>query len=36
MTTNQPVELGRASDETKQIDFGTGDNLGNPHGEPDA
>jgi hypothetical protein len=33
MTTNQPVELGRVSEETKQIDFGSGDNSSNPHGE---
>jgi hypothetical protein len=25
MTTNQPVELGRASDETKHVGIGTGD-----------
>jgi hypothetical protein len=33
MTTNKPVELGRASDETKHIGFGTGDNPGNPLAE---
>ena len=30
MTTNKPVELGRASDETKQVGPGTGDNLITP------
>jgi hypothetical protein len=30
MTTNKPVELGRASDETKQVGIGSGDNLANP------
>jgi hypothetical protein len=30
MTTNQPVELGRASDETKQTGIGSGDAPLNP------
>jgi len=30
MTTNKPVELGRASDETKQMGHGTADNLITP------
>ena len=36
MTTNKPVELGRASDETKQIGQGTGDNPLNAHFEVGA
>jgi hypothetical protein len=36
MTTNKPVELGRASDETKQMGLGTGDNPINPHFEVGA
>jgi hypothetical protein len=33
MTTNQPVDLGKASDETKQIGSGGGDGPGNPFAE---
>jgi hypothetical protein len=33
MTTNQPVELGKASDETKHVDLGTGDSEITPFGE---
>jgi hypothetical protein len=36
MTTNKPVELGRASDETKQTGLGSGDNPINPHFEVGA
>lgn len=30
MTTNQPVELGKVSEETKQVGLGTGDSISNP------
>ena len=33
MTTNQPVELGKASDETKQIGQGGGDGPVHPFAE---
>jgi hypothetical protein len=34
MTTNQPVELGKASEQTKQPGFGLPDNLASQTGEP--
>jgi hypothetical protein len=33
MTTNQPVDLGKASEETKQIGHGDGDGPVNPFAE---
>jgi hypothetical protein len=34
MTTNQPVELGKVSEETKQPGFSMPDNIHVPTGEP--
>jgi hypothetical protein len=34
MTTNQPVELGKVSEETKQNGLGPIDNFTGQHGEP--
>lgn len=33
MTTNKPIELGKASDETKSINIGSGDSLAHPFAE---
>jgi hypothetical protein len=36
MTTNQPIELGKVSDETKHTGVGTNDSLSNPFAQEGA
>jgi hypothetical protein len=36
MSTNQPIELGRVSEETKTTGFGLGDSMAHPLADPNT